>query len=115
MKAAIALAVVFVAYPLVFPNAFYLDIGVALLLAAISACAWNIVGGYAGQVSVGHCMFFGVGAYLPLLVYHHWQLPPIVGVPVGIAVSLLLAIVVGCRRSACRATISAWRPSRSPN
>ena len=48
MKAAIALAVMFVAYPLVFPNAFYLDIGVALLLAAISACAWNIVGGYAG-------------------------------------------------------------------
>jgi len=40
-------------------------------------------------------MFFGVGAYLPLLVYHHWQLPPIVGVPVGIAVSLVLAIVVG--------------------
>ena len=95
MKAAIALAVVFVAYPFVFSNAFYLDIGVALLLAAISACAWNIVGGYAGQVSVGHCMFFGVGAYLPLLVYHHWQLPPIVGVPVGIAVSLVLAIVVG--------------------
>jgi branched-chain amino acid transport system permease protein len=95
MKAAIALAVVFLAYPFVFSNAFYLDIGVALLLAAISASAWNIVGGYAGQVSVGHCMFFGVGAYLPLLVYHHWQLPPIVGVPLGIIVSLILAVIVG--------------------
>ena len=93
MKVAIALAVVFVAYPLVFPNAFYLDIGVALLLAAISACAWNIVGGYAGQVSVGHCMFFGVGAYLPLLVYHHWQLPPIVGVPVGIATIVVVSML----------------------
>src|ERR1043166_3957165 len=92
---AIPPALVFLLYPFVFSNAFYLDIGVALLLAAISASAWNIVGGYAGQVSVGHCMFFGVGAYLPLLVYHHWQLPPIVGVPVGIAVSLVLAIVVG--------------------
>src|SRR5215510_10496018 len=95
MKTAIALAVVFLAYPLVFSNAFYLDIGVALLLAAISASAWNIVGGYAGQVSVGHCMFFGAGAYLPLLFYHHWQLPPLIGVPAGIAVSLVLAIVVG--------------------
>ncbi len=95
MKAAIALAVVFLAYPFVFSNAFYLDIGVALLLAAISASAWNIVGGYAGQVSVGHCMFFGAGAYLPLLVYHHWQLPPIVGVPLGIVVSLVLAVIVG--------------------
>jgi branched-chain amino acid transport system permease protein len=95
MKGTIALAVVFLAYPFVFSNAFYLDIGVALLLAAISASAWNIVGGYAGQVSVGHAMFFGAGAYLPLLVYHHWQLPPIVGVPVGILVSLVLAVIVG--------------------
>jgi branched-chain amino acid transport system permease protein len=95
MKVAIALAVVFLAYPFVFSNAFYLDIGVALLLAAISASAWNLVGGYAGQVSVGHSMFFGVGAYLPLLVYHHWQLPPLVGVPIGIAVALVLAVVVG--------------------
>jgi branched-chain amino acid transport system permease protein len=95
MKAAIALALAFILYPFVFSNAFYLDIGVALLLAAISASAWNIVGGYAGQVSVGHCMFFGAGAYLPLLVYHHWQLPPIVGVPLGIIVSLGLAVIVG--------------------
>jgi len=95
MKAAIALAVIFIVYPFVFSNAFYLDIGVALLLAAISASAWNIVGGYAGQVSVGHSMFFGIGAYLPLLVFHHWQLPPLVGVPVGIAISLVLAVIIG--------------------
>ncbi len=95
MKAAIGLAVVFILYPFVFPNAFYLDIGVALLLAAISASAWNIVGGYAGQVSVGHSMFFGAGAYLPLLFYTHWQLPPLVGIPAGVAVSLVLAVIVG--------------------
>jgi len=95
MKGTLALALVFILYPFVFSNAFYLDIGVALLLAAISASAWNIVGGYAGQVSVGHSMFFGAGAYLPLLVYHHWQLPPMVGIPLGIAVSLVLAVIVG--------------------
>jgi len=95
MKGTIALAVIFILYPFVFSNAFYLDIGVALLLAAISASAWNIVGGYAGQVSVGHSMFFGTGAYLPLLVYHHWQLPPLVGVPIGIAISLVIAVIIG--------------------
>src|SRR3954463_3864279 len=95
MKGTIALAVIFVLYPFVFSNAFYLDIGVALLLAAISASAWNIVGGYAGQVSVGHCMFFGAGAYLPLLVYHHWQLPPVGAGPRGIGDSLALAVIVG--------------------
>src|ERR1700693_458036 len=60
---------------------FLQDVGATLVLAAISACAWNIVGGYAGQVSVGHAIFFGAGAYMPVLVYTLWQAPPIVGLP----------------------------------
>jgi branched-chain amino acid transport system substrate-binding protein len=64
----ILLAAALLIYPLIFSGAFYLDIGVTFLLAAISASAWNIVGGYAGQVSVGHAMFFGLGAYAPLEV-----------------------------------------------
>lgn len=91
----VALGAGLVFYPFVFTGAFYLDIGVAVLLAAISASAWNIVGGYAGQVSVGHAMFFGVGAYMPLFVYHQWGLPPVAGVPLGIVLSLLLAVVIG--------------------
>jgi len=90
-----AVAAALLAYPFVFSGAFYEDVGVLVLLAAISASAWNIVGGYAGQVSVGHAMFYGAGAYLPLLFYKLWLLPPIAGVPAGIAVSLALAVVIG--------------------
>jgi branched-chain amino acid transport system permease protein len=61
-----ALAALLLFYPFILTGPFYWDIGVAFLLAAISASAWNIVGGYAGQVSVGHSMFFGLGAYTPL-------------------------------------------------
>src|SRR5262249_32726219 len=75
--------------------AFLQDMGALVLLAAIGASAWNIIGGDAGQIRVGHAMFFGVGAYLPLIVYTQWQLPPLAGVPLGIAVSLVLALVVG--------------------
>jgi branched-chain amino acid transport system permease protein len=82
-------------YPLILTGAFYRDIGVTFLLAAISASAWNIVGGYAGQVSVGHSMFFGLGAYTPLLFYSLWGWPPMAGIPAGIALSLLLAFVIG--------------------
>jgi branched-chain amino acid transport system permease protein len=88
-------AAALLAYPWVFTGAFYERMGADLLLAAIAASAWNIVGGYAGQVSVGHAMFFGAGAYAPLLVYHHWQLPPVAGVPLGILVSLAIAVVIG--------------------
>jgi branched-chain amino acid transport system permease protein len=82
-------------YPLIFTGAFYRDIGVTFILAAISASAWNIVGGYAGQVSVGHSMFFGLGAYAPLLVYTLWGWPPLAGIPLGIALAIGLAIVIG--------------------
>jgi branched-chain amino acid transport system permease protein len=82
-------------YPLVFTGAFYRDIGVTFLLAAISASAWNIVGGYAGQVSVGHSMFFGLGAYAPLLFYNLWGWPPLAGIPVGMMLAIALAVVIG--------------------
>jgi branched-chain amino acid transport system permease protein len=89
------LAAALLAYPLLLPSAFYRDVGVTFLLAAISASAWNIVGGYAGQVSVGHSMFFGLGAYLPLLFYNLWGWPPVAGIPAGIALSVALALVIG--------------------
>jgi len=82
-------------FPLIFPDPFYQDIGVAFLLAAISASSWNIVGGYAGQVSVGHSMFFGLGAYAPLLFYTLFGWPPLAGIPIGILLSIALAVLIG--------------------
>lgn len=91
----VLLAAALVLYPFIFSGAFYLNVGAAILLAAISASAWNLVGGYAGQISVGHGMFFGAGAYAPLLLYQHWGLPPVAGVPIGIVLSLALAGLIG--------------------
>jgi branched-chain amino acid transport system permease protein len=82
-------------YPWILTGPFYERMGADLLLAAIAASAWNIVGGYAGQISVGHAMFFGIGAYAPLLVFTQWQLPPLLGVPLAIVVSLAVAVAVG--------------------
>ena len=58
------LVVLVLAYPLLTAGSpVYQRLGALVLLAAIGASAWNIVGGYAGQVSVGHAVFFGFGAY----------------------------------------------------
>jgi branched-chain amino acid transport system permease protein len=73
----------------------YQRLGALVLLAAIGASAWNLIGGYAGQVSVGHAVFFGAGAYSAIAVYTHLGLPPIVGMPVGIAIAVLIAAVIG--------------------
>ncbi len=84
-----------IAYPLVFTTPSQLRIGALVLLYAISASAWNIVGGYAGQVSVGHAVFFGCGAYGALASYQHLGLPPILGLPFGVLASVAIAAVIG--------------------
>src|SRR5689334_23733 len=91
----LAVLALFLVFPLLLQGDFYERMGAEILLAAIGASAWNIVGGYAGQVSVGHAIFFGAGAYLPLLLYHHWQLPPLLGVPFGVLVSVAIAVGIG--------------------
>lgn len=83
------------AYPLVFQTPFLQRLGALVLLYAVAASAWNIVGGYAGQISVGHVVFFGCGAYGALASYNHFGLPPIAGIPLGIAVSVGIAALVG--------------------
>ena len=87
--------VVIVAWPPLVDNVYYQRIGALVLLAAISASAWNIVGGFAGQISIGHAIFFGAGAYASLVVFTQFGWPPIAGVPLGIAVSVVLAVLVG--------------------
>jgi branched-chain amino acid transport system permease protein len=46
-------------------------------------------------VSVGNAVFFGAGAYMPLLFYKLWEVSPLYGFPAGIAVSVAIAIVIG--------------------
>ena len=90
----IALALI-ILYPLVFTTPFQQRLGALVLLYAIAASAWNIIGGYAGQVSVGHVVFFGCGAYASMAAYTHFGLPPLAGIPAGVAAAVLIAAVIG--------------------
>ncbi len=86
---------VLLGYPLIFSTPFQQRLGALILLYAIGASAWNIVGGYAGLISVGHAVFFGCGAYGALASYQYLGLPPIGGLPIGVAASIGIAAIVG--------------------
>jgi branched-chain amino acid transport system permease protein len=90
----VVLAVV-IAYPLLFSTPFQQRLGALVLLYAIAASAWNIVGGYAGQVSVGHVVFFGCGAYASMAAYAHFALSPLVGIPAGVIIAVAIAAIIG--------------------
>lgn len=77
-------AVLLVAYPLVATTSFLQTIGVTALTMAIASTGWNVLGGYAGQISFGHAVFFGTGMYgTTLLVIDGWS-PWLTMVPVAL-------------------------------
>src|SRR6201994_5035684 len=90
----VVLAII-IAYPLLFSTPFQQRLGALVMLYAIAASAWNIIGGYAGQVSVGHVVFFGCGAYAAMGAYTHFGLPPLVGIPLGIVIAVAIAAIIG--------------------
>lgn len=56
---------------------------------------WNILGGYAGQFSFGHALFFGIGAYTSSLLFVKAGLTPWVGMWCGAALAVLVGLVTG--------------------
>src|ERR1700751_3192356 len=91
----VLLVAIVLAYPLVFSSPFQQRLGALVLLYAIAASSWNIIGGYAGQVSVGHVVFFGCGAYAAMGAYAHFALSPLVGIPAGIVLAVGIAAIIG--------------------
>ncbi len=65
------------------------------LYAALLSQAWNILGGYGGQLSFGHALFFGVGAYAQALGQLNLGLNPWLVLPLAIALGALVGVAVG--------------------
>ena len=81
--------------PVLVRDPFLLDSLVLILLWGGAAAAWNVAGGYAGQVSLGHAAFFGLGAYSAALLGTKWDLSPWIGLLVGAVLATALGILLG--------------------
>jgi branched-chain amino acid transport system permease protein len=86
---AIALIPVFVR------DSFLLDSVVLILLWGSLSAAWNVAAGYAGQVSLGHSAFFGLGAYSAALMSARFQKSPWLGLLIGVALSVTAGLIIG--------------------
>jgi branched-chain amino acid transport system permease protein len=65
-----------------------------LLYAGLSQ-AWNILGGYCGQISLGHALYFGIGAYVSTILFVNAGIPPTLGMFAGGVVAGLASLLVG--------------------
>jgi len=81
--------------PLLIQDTHFQHLLIMLMLFATLSQAWNLIGGYAGQVSFGHAAFFGIGAYGAMAPLNHWGLTPWAGMVIGGLAAVLLALIIG--------------------
>ena len=90
-----AVAVVVAILPMILPSNFYMRVAALVYINAIAVLGLNLLMGFAGQVSLGHAGFFGIGAYAMALGPVYLGLPSWASLLGGTAVSALLAFLVG--------------------
>jgi len=81
--------------PLVIRGSFFLNAMILVFLFGAMAQGWNLLGGYAGQISFGHAVFFGIGAYSAATLLSRYQITPWIGMWVGAAISVALSLAIG--------------------
>ena len=87
------LAAILAALPLVFSNAYYFDVAIRIAMNAVVVMGLNLLVGFAGQISLGHAGFLGIGAYASaVLTTAGWH--PLAAMAAGAAIAGMLAVVV---------------------
>ncbi len=89
------IAAALIAYPFVLNSPFPHHVMIIIFLYALMAQSWNILAGYCGQISLGHAVFFGIGAYSSGYLFAAYQLSPWIGMLVGIAIAMAMAVAIG--------------------
>ena len=83
------------AVPFVVRNSFFLHVCILVLMWTVLGAAWNVLGGFAGQVSFGHAALFAVGAYTTIILYLKGGLAPWWGIPLGGLAAALISLPIG--------------------
>jgi len=81
--------------PLIGPSKFLLHLMIMIFMHAVISQSWNIIGGFSGQISLGHGAFFGIGAYVSSFLYVEFGLTPWIGIIFGIIICAIIAILIG--------------------
>lgn len=91
LQYAIGMALLGILFAVIAQNPYYLTIFISTLIFAGLASAWNIIGGFGGQFSLGHGVFFAVGAYTVALLYKNIGLSPWLGLVPATVLAMIAA------------------------
>lgn len=85
----------FIVVPVIFRNPAFLQLMVLVLLYAYLTTSWNLVGGFAGVLPLGHTLFAGIGAYTSTLLFIELGLTPWIGMFVGAFLAMIAGFLIG--------------------
>jgi len=92
---AVAVAAIVVVLPLLFPSMYYYRVAALVFIFALAVVGLNLLMGFAGQVSLGHAGFLGIGAYAVAIGPVHFGLPSWLCLLAGAVISGAVAFMVG--------------------
>jgi branched-chain amino acid transport system permease protein len=78
-----------------FADDYLLTVLIVILYFAYTGQAWNVMMGFAGQLSLGHAIYVGLGAYTTAALYVHFGVGPWLGMPAAILVSMACGAIIG--------------------
>jgi len=81
--------------PITAPSPYLLTILTSASVLAIFAASWDLLVGRTGQISLGHALFFGIGAYCSALLFKYYGLPLWVTIPLAILIGTSVALLIG--------------------
>ncbi len=81
--------------PVFIKRPFVMNVLILCTIWSIMGLGWNIIGGYAGQISNGHALFYAIGAYVGAMTMKWFQLSPWISMWLGILLSVGIAFVIG--------------------
>jgi branched-chain amino acid transport system permease protein len=90
-----ALAMVLIVLPQVVKSSFAIDIFIRILLFSFIGVSWNLMGGYAKQLSLGHAAYFGLGAYTSTIMQIDFGISPWIGMVAGGVVAMIASLPIG--------------------
>jgi len=76
-------------------NPYLLSVATLILYLAYTGQAWNVMMGFAGQLSLGHSLYVGVGAYASAALFVHYGVGPWAGLWLSIALCVALGAAIG--------------------
>jgi branched-chain amino acid transport system permease protein len=94
-RVALAVAAIALLTAPLFVNPYILSVLIVVLSFAYLGQAWNIMMGFAGQLSLGHALYFGLGAYVSAALYVKFGVSPWVGILAAIVIAALAGAAIG--------------------